>query len=72
MRKFDEVEVMDETVPSSRNVGLLGGFDPTGKVIVELKTLRRVRLDPHQVDVTDRPRVSLMPSGWEVLDWLSE
>lgn len=44
----------------------------SGRLIIELKNLSRVELDPHQVDVVDPSRLSLTPSSWEVFDWLSQ
>lgn len=43
--------MIDETVASYRKVGLLVELTSIGNVIVELPTLRRIELHPHQVDV---------------------
>lgn len=72
MRKFDEVEVIDETVASYRKVGLLVDLTSIGNVIVELPTLRRIELHPHQVDVADPPDFNFMVAIWGMLDWCSE
>ena len=71
MRKFDLVEVIDETVTSYRMAGLLVDLMPVGNLIVELTRSRQVELRPHPVDLTDLPPAG-MDLTWELLYWRSE
>jgi hypothetical protein len=71
MRKFDVVEVIDETVASYRKAGVLVDLTPAGNLIVELRRSRQIELRPHQVDLADLPPAG-MDLTWELFYWLSE
>jgi hypothetical protein len=70
MRKYDLVEVIDETVASYRQSGLLVDLTAVGNLIVELQRSRQIEVRPHQVDLADM-RPAWMDLTWELLYWLS-
>lgn len=71
MRKFDQVEVIDETVALYRRAGVLVGLTSIGNLIVELSRSRHVELHPHQVDLAVLSSFD-MDATWAPMNWLAD